>query len=349
MAPDLNVGGQAVIEGVMMRSPRSFAVAVRRRNGDIVLREGPWHSIWERFRFLRWPFVRGGVVLVEALHNGMSALTFAANQAAEDDIEEHRAKGGDGRAPDAPKELSKTAMTLTIVAALGIGLLFFLVLPHYLTWLLGVATGVESLKDGQSAPFHVVDGIIKLAFFVTYVWLISKIPDIRRVFQYHGAEHKAIYAYENGEALTVENAQKYTTLHPRCGTSFILIVVMMSILVFFAVLPWIPAFSEKGWLNQMLLVFLKIPLMFPIAGLAYETQKLSAKASATNPFVRALIWPGLMLQKITTQEPTDAQVEVALVAVRKVLLREKSGAPAPSEREAGVERFGSFDDFLAAA
>lgn len=343
----MNVGGQAVIEGVMMRSPRSFAVAVRRKNGDIVVREGPWRSVWERLRFLRWPFLRGGVVLVEALHNGMSALTFAATQAAEDESEQARAEGKTG--DEAPPELSKTAMTLTMVAALALGLVFFLVLPHFLTWLIGLATGFESLQDGQSAPFHVVDGIIKLIFFVTYVWLISKIPDIHRVFQYHGAEHKAIFAYENGDELTVENAQKYTTLHPRCGTSFILIVVMMSILVFFAVLPWVPAFSETGWLNQLLLVFVKIPLMFPIAGLAYEMQRLSAKACATHPVVRALVWPGLMLQRITTKPPTDAQVEVALVAVRKVLQREASGDPPPDAETAAVERFGSYEEFLTAA
>ena len=339
-----NIGGQAVIEGVMMRSPRSFAVAVRRKNGDIVVREGPWRSIWERLRFLRWPFLRGAVVLVEALHNGLSALTFAANQAAEDEPEPEGAAPG-----EKPKELSKTALSLTVVAALAIGLLFFLVLPHYLTLLIGAATGVESLRDGQSAPFHLVDGAIKLLFFVTYVWLIAKLPDIRRVFQYHGAEHKAIWALEKGEELTVANAQKYTTLHPRCGTSFILIVVMMSIFVFSAVLPWLPAFSDKGWLNQAVLVLVKIPLMFPIAGLAYEMQRLSAKKWGAHPIVRALVWPGLMLQKITTQPPTDAQLEVALVAVRKVLQREAASEPASGTAESVVERFGSYEDFLAAA
>jgi len=343
----MNVGGQAVIEGVMMRSPRSFAVAVRRQNGDLVIREGPWRSVWERLRFLRWPFLRGAVVLVESLHNGLSALTFAANQAAEDELE-RAAREGEQKS-EAPKELSKAAMTATMVAALALGLVFFLALPHFLTWLIGVATGVESLQDGQSAPFHVVDGVIKLALFVTYVWGISKIPDIHRVFQYHGAEHKAIFAYESGDELTVANAQKYTTLHPRCGTSFILIVVMMSILVFFAVLPWIPAFSASGWLNQLLLVFVKIPLMFPIAGLAYEAQKLSAKTCARNPLVRAMVWPGLMLQKITTKPPTDAQVEVALVAVRKVLQREASGVAAPPSESAAVERFGSYEEFVTAA
>ena len=252
---------------------------------------------------------------------------------------------------DETQELSKVAITLTVIASIGLGLFFFLALPHLLTWLIGLATGVEGLKDGQSAPFHIVDGIIKMAIFLLYVWLISKIEAIRRVFQYHGAEHKAIFTFEAGEELTVENARRYTTYHPRCGTSFILIVVMTAILVFFAVLPFVPALSETAWVNQLLLIAVKLPLMFPIAGLAYEMQKLSAKYCAKSAFFRALIKPGLWLQRITTQPPSDEQLEVALVAVRKVLQREAAPDDLPKLSEgdeADVERFGSFDDFITA-
>ena len=337
-----------------MRSPKSFVVTVRRKNGDIVIRERPWHSVWERLRFLRWPFLRGAVVLIEALHNGISALTFSANQAAEDEVEAQAEEGAseDDAASDSKKqegELSGIAITLMIVFALGVGLFFFLVLPHFLTWLIGTLAGVESLKDGQSAPFHVVDGVIKVSIFLAYVWGISFMPDIKRVFQYHGAEHKAIFAHEAGQELTVENARAFTTLHPRCGTSFILIVVLMSIFVFFAVLPFLPTFSETAWLNQLVLVAVKLPLMFPIAGLAYEIQRLSARTYGDHPIVRALIWPGLMLQKITTQPPTDEQLEVALVSVRRVLQREREGAPAVQSDDDELERYGSFAEFAAAS
>ncbi len=337
-ARNLNIGGQAVIEGVMMRSPGSFAVAVRRKSGEIVLREGAWRSLTERLTFLRRPFLRGGVVLAESLHNGLSALSFSASEAAKDEPSDER----DGQAP---QEMSKTAITLTMLFALGLALLFFLVLPHYLTLLLGKLTGLESLQDGQSAAFHAVDGTIKLIFFVLYVWAISHIPDIKRVFQYHGAEHKAIKAYEQGDPLTVESARKYSTLHPRCGTSFLLIVIMMAMLVFLAVFPWLPKISETGWIHQLALIAIKIPLMFPIAGLAYELQRLSARRAAHNPLVRALILPGILLQRITTAPPTDDQIEIALVAVRKVLDRESTGGLSDSVPPR-VERFASYDEFI---
>ncbi len=348
MAKSLNVGGQAVLEGVMMRSPNSFAVAVRRKNGDIVVREAPWVSLWDKMRFLRWPFVRGAVVLTESMHNGISALGFSATQAAEDEPPKESKDGAEnGSTPDdKPPELSKAALTLTLVFSIALGIGFFVVLPHFLTWLLGLVTGIESLSDGQSAAFHAVDGVIKALFFVGYVWAISKIPDIKRVFQYHGAEHMAIKTHEAGEELTVENARKHDTLHPRCGTSFLFIVILVAMLFFAVTLPWLPAFVETGWVNQLILVAIKIAMMFPIAGLAYEAQKLSAKTYGKHMLVRALIWPGLMLQRITTQPPTDDQLEVGLVSVRLVLAREEAGEAlcvgAPEEHR----RFGSFDEVV---
>lgn len=345
MAKPLNVGGQAVLEGVMMRSPNSLAVAVRRKNGDIVVREAPWVSLWDKLRFLRWPFLRGAVVLIESLHNGISALSFSASQAAEDEAERSAAENGadDG---EKPPELSKTALTLTLVFSVALGIGFFVVLPHFLTWLLGILTGVESLSDGKSAAFHAVDGVIKAAFFVAYVWAISKIPDIKRVFQYHGAEHMAIKTHEAGDELTVENARKHNTLHPRCGTSFLFIVILAAMVFFALTLPWVPAFVEANWLNQLILVGIKIPMMFPIAGLAYEAQKLSAKTYGKHPLVRALIWPGLMLQRITTQPPTDDQLEIGLVSVRMVLAREAAGEALPADASEEHRRYASFDELV---
>jgi uncharacterized protein YqhQ len=226
--------------------------------------------------------------------------------------------------------MSETAITMTLIFSLLIGLLFFLVLPHFLTLLLGRVTGFESLSDGQSAAFHAVDRLITLAFFLVYIWGISYIPDIRRVFQYHGAEHMAIQVYENGEPMSVASARQYMTLHPRCGTSFLLIVILMAMLIFLAIFPWLPTFTETRWLNQLILIAIKIPLMFPIAGLAYELQRLSARRYGKSAIVRALIAPGLWLQRITTQPPTDDQLEVALVSVQKVLHREAQGAAVPA-------------------
>ncbi|MFA6032674.1 MAG: DUF1385 domain-containing protein, partial [Myxococcota bacterium] len=188
MSNKLSVGGQAVIEGVMMRSPHSFAVAVRKPDGMIVVRESRWESLWERLKFLKWPFLRGSVVLLESLWNGISALNFSAV---------HAMPADEGARPDQPP-ISKAAMAATIAFALGFGLLLFVALPHFLTWLIGKASGTG--LEVKSFSFHIVDGVIKTAIFILYIWLISFLKDIRRTFMYHGAEHKSIFAYERGDA-----------------------------------------------------------------------------------------------------------------------------------------------------
>jgi uncharacterized protein YqhQ len=318
MAEKINVGGQAVLEGVMMRSPRSFAVAVRRPNGDIVIREERWISIWDRLKFLKKPFLRGAIVMFEALYNGLSALSFSANEAAREE------KEGEMEA-DA---LSPLALTFTIIFSLAFGLLLFVGLPHALTWGVGRAAGTN--LDVDSFAFHLIDGAIKLAIFIAYIWLISLLKEVRRVFQYHGAEHKSIFTYENGEELTVQNARKYTTYHPRCGTSFLIMVLLISIFIFAVVFPYVPKFSESVFVNQALNVLMKIFLMFPIAGLSYEFTKLSGK-HPHNPVVKIFIQPGLWMQRLTTIEPDDDQLEVALVALKTSLWREtqedKKGEP----------------------
>ncbi len=339
-----DVGGQAVLEGVMMRSPRCLAIAVRKPSGEIVVKEDVWVSIWEKLRFLRWPFLRGGVVLFESMHNGIKALSFSARHAG---LEDEGVKP-DATAPATPeKEPTSLAITLTIVTSLAFGLGLFVALPHFLTWLFGKATGSLALQGGTAVAFHLVDGVIKMAIFIGYLWGISRMKEIHRVFQYHGAEHKSIYTYEKGLALTVDNARAQTRLHPRCGTSFLLIVLMTSILVFSMVTPFLPLFSETKWLNHLALVFVKIPLMFPIAGLAYEATKLSARRP-NHPLVRAFVWPGLMLQKITTQEPDDSQLEVALAALKMTLWREEVGTDTHRRDADDVQTFPSYDALASA-
>ncbi len=291
----------------MMRSPSALAVAVRKSNGEVAIKEGPWKSISARIPLLSWPFFRGGIILFEALINGLDALTFSANQALEDETDE---------------EMSFWAMGLTIAVSFALGILLFVALPHYLSLLLG---RIGPLSFGvRSVAFHAIDGVLKLAFFLGYILLISRIKEIGRVFEYHGAEHKSIFAYEAGKDLTVENARGYTTLHPRCGTAFILIVLILSILIFSTVFPLISsADQEKGWMINILYVFIKILLMMPIAGVAYEFNRYASR-NMDKPLLKMAILPGLWVQKLTTREPTDDQIEIALIALKKALAIENA-------------------------
>jgi len=331
-SPTCNVGGQAVIEGVMMRSPRSFAVVCRRPKGEIVIREERWHSIWDRLRFLRWPFFRGGVVLLEALVNGMSALSFSAQQQ-----EEEKAPDGDTSTAPATGGKAKEAVSFTgvIVLSIAMAMGLFVALPHLLTWLLGLST--------DTFAFHLVDGGIKVSILVAYIGGIGLMKDIRRVYMYHGAEHKAIYAYEKGLELSVENTREQSRFHPRCGTSFLAMVILVSVFLF-AVLLRQPL-SSSTLVDHLLKILVKIPLMFPVAGLSYEGIKLSGKYR-DNPVVKVLVAPGLWLQRLTTREPTDDQLEVSILALRKTLWREQL---AEEIAEAGgVQVFASYREALPA-
>jgi uncharacterized protein YqhQ len=326
------VGGQAVLEGVMMRSPRSLAVAVRRPDGTIVVREDAWVSIWERLEFLRWPFLRGAVVLLESLYNGIQALQFSAMHAASESEEQNEKpveaastpKAGAPR-PGPSRESgngspdARAAGTIALSFALAIGL--FVGLPHLAAWGAGKAVGIE--LDVESFAFHLVDGIFKILIFVGYIAAISRIPEIRRVFQYHGAEHKVVNAYENGEELTVANAKKWTTFHARCGTSFILFVLVLSIFLFAAVFPFVPRVSNVPVLNHLAMIGVKIPLMIPLSGIAYEINRFASRHPGQF-WVQALVSPGRLMQKLTTREPTDDQLEIALSAMRAALRHEAS-------------------------
>lgn len=279
MSDKFQYGGQAVIEGVMMRGRHKIAIAVRKPDNEIIIEERSVSSITQKLPFLKWPFVRGTVALIESLIIGIQALAFSANQAAE----------GEG------EELSNWEMAVTIGIALVLGILLFVVAP----------TTIARLLYGFSTVFvNICEGLFRIAIFLIYVVAISRMKDIQRVFQYHGAEHKVINNFESGEELTVENARKYSRLHPRCGTSFLLIVMVIMILVF--------GFLGKPGL--IVRIVSRVVLLPVIAGISYEVLKLSAKYCNTLP-MRIIIAPGMWLQKLTTREADDSQLEVAIQAL----------------------------------
>ena len=291
-----SVGGQAVIEGVMMRSPRAWTVAVRGPDKEIFLKR---NDLLELPKPLKIPVIRGFVALVQALVIGIKALTFSAETAAADEKE----------------KLSSFSMGVTVFISFALGIGIFLLLPLYSTKL--IARAFESINESQMV-FNMVDGIIRIVFFLLYIMLINMSRDIRRVFQYHGAEHKTVHAYEAGVELTPENVEGYSILHPRCGTSFLIIVMVLSILIF-SFIPREWSFMEK-FLSRIVL----IPL---IAGFSYEFIKFSSK-KIKNPFVRMMTMPGLWLQRLTTRVPTRDQIEVAVEALKEVLHMETQASEA---------------------
>jgi uncharacterized protein YqhQ len=306
-----SIGGQAVIEGVMMRSPHFIAVAVRRLNQRIVIRSKPYLSIGQKYPFLKKPVLRGVVTLVESMAQGVESLGYSANVASDTE--------------NSGEQISTLAMAGSMATAVVLGMGLFVALPHLITVFITNSERVH--LTAQSPLFHLLDGGFKMAILLTYVYVIGLMKDIHRVFQYHGAEHKSIYTFEAGEELTVANARKYTTLHPRCGTSFLLFLVLISILVFSLVFPifHLTELSTIPFVNHLLMVVIKIFLMLPVAGFAYEFIRACA-FRMQNPIFKALIWPGMILQKLTTREPTDDQLEVALASLKQVLKLEKETA-----------------------
>jgi uncharacterized protein YqhQ len=286
--PFLPVGGQAVIEGVMMRSPTRVAVAVRRPDGALGYFERPFTSITRRVKVLGLPVLRGAVSLFETMYLGMTALNFSADEAARE-TEKPGAKAPWWQA---------AAQILTLVVSLGFGVLLFVVLPAKLTGWLGFHDRVR---------FGLVDGLFRLSAFVIYLLLISQWKEMARVLGFHGAEHKAIHALEAGASLEPESVQTFSRFHPRCGTSFLFLVVVVSIVVFTAI-------GKPHGLRDHLLRVACMPL---IAGVAFEFIRLSGKY-ADRPLVKLLIWPGLQFQRLTTREPDLEMCAVAIAALEKV-------------------------------
>jgi uncharacterized protein YqhQ len=298
------IGGQAVLEGVMMRGPSAWSVAVRKPDGDIAEVNRPIASVLLRHRWLRIPIVRGVVALGESLAIGFRALAISANYAAQQEDE-------DG---EVQTELSRGQLLFAFGIAIGFALLLFKVSPALITnWLPIESTGA----------FVVVEGLVRVTIFIAYLLLISLLPDLKRVFQYHAAEHKAINAYEAGAELEPETVSRYSLLHVRCGTAFLLYVMVIAIFVF-------AFFGRPAW---YWLITTRILLLPVIAGIAYEIIRFAGK-HPQHPVLRALLAPGLWLQRLTTREPTLDQIEVSIRALREVLRLE--GRITPEERKVEV-------------
>ena len=281
------VGGQAVIEGVMMRGPKLVATAVRDPSGKIVVTTEPMHSISDRYPILKKPMLRGVVSLGEALVLGIKTLSYSAQMAGDEE-----------------EQLSNKELAGTIAFALAMAIVLFVIIP----------TGAAKLFHGITEDpvfLNLMEGVLRLAIFLAYIYGISLMKDIRRVFQYHGAEHKTIHAYEAGGPLTVEHVQSFSTLHPRCGTAFLLIVMVVSIFVF----------AFLGWPDLWLRILSRVILLPVVAGISYEIIRFAGRTK--NPIVHLAILPGLWLQKITTNQPEDDMVEVAIQSLEAVLPEEE--------------------------
>ena len=297
----MKVGGQAIMEGVLMRSPNFWGMAVRTPAGDMDLRAERFRSITRKTKLFRLPIIRGALSLGETLWLGMKALTLSTNIALGEE-----------------QELSKKEIAGTLAFALVLGFGLFLVAPVLGTKGLGFLIG-SSIEN--PILFNLIEGVIRIAIFIAYLLGITMISkDIKRFFAYHGAEHKAIKVYERGEELVPENARKLDTSHVRCGTSFVLYVLVLSILVF-------SLLGVEGWLYMLASRVVVIPL---VAGIAFEFIMWSAR-NQDSALVRALVWPGLQMQKLTTREPSDDMVEVAMASLKKVLSMEKEAEIEPNE------------------
>lgn len=320
-----SIGGQAVIEGVMMRSPNAFVVAVRKPDGTIRLRRDQWYGLSKKLDFLKKPFLRGILMLIETMANGLVSLNYSANIAMAEEEREKALKKGktleEFEASQKKKEKVDIATFLTMAVSFTFGIALFVFAPHMITFAIGDFFKQNWTLD--SFAFHAVDGVIKALIFVGYIWGISFMKDVYRVFQYHGAEHKSIATFEAGMELNVENAKKFSTLHPRCGTSFVFFLILISIILFSAVFTLIPVGANlPPILRHVVAVFFKIGLMLPIAGISYELIKASGKCS-DQWWARAMASPGMLLQKLTTKEPDEKQLEVALSSIKAVLFLEE--------------------------
>ena len=277
------VGGQAVIEGVMMRGFGKVATAVREPGGSIAVEVKPVNSISDRYPILKKPFLRGSVSLFESLILGLKSLSYSAKMAGEED-----------------EQLTDKEMAGTIVLALVLASILFIAIPT------GAAKFFHTITD-DPIFLNLMEGILRLIIFLAYIFGISQMKDIRRVFQYHGAEHKTIFCYEADMPLTVENVQKFPRLHPRCGTAFLLVVMLVSIFVF----------AFLGWPDLWLRILSRIILLPVVAGVSYEIIRLAARSN--NPIMKMAIMPGLWLQYLTTKPPDDSMVEVAIASLNAVM------------------------------
>jgi len=298
------VGGQAVMEGVMMRAPHSYCVAVRKANGEIVTTEMPLPKISDTYKIFRYPVFRGVGTLYQAMSLGMKALKFSADVSLEDVQAEEKKKAKPS------KELPSWVLAANLIFSLAMFIFMYKFIPLYLTtWLKGIYPVL-----GGRVPFNLTDGVIRMAVFLVFMYGLSLMKDIRRVFEYHGAEHKVVFNFESGKPVNVENAQKFVTWHPRCGTSFLFVVMIVSI-VFYTVIPF------DGFVAKLLS---RIALLPVIAGVSYELIRFAAKRRGS--VLATIAAPGLWLQRITTKPPADDQTAVAIRALEGAMaLEEQQG------------------------
>ena len=350
-----HIGGQALIEGIMMRGKLNWAVAVREPSGSIYTEEHDLASGKQKNKWMYWPLVRGCVALVESLGLGYKALEIAAMHAYDDSEEasngalapaaaaDDTPSTDDGGAPvadgvsaiaaadaqqgePASEEsggLGKGAMTVSMILGLILGIVLFVVAPAALTNL------IVGEYDERTVLWNIVDGILRVAVFIAYIWLIGRMKDIKRMFSYHGAEHKTIHCYEHGLELTPENARQFPRLHVRCGTAFLIMVMIIAILVY-TIVPLNPLIEAwgvpDGFLKLLLVIIVRIIFLPVIAGISYEINVKWAGAHPESPVVKVILWPGMQMQYLTTNEPDDSMLECAIAAMKMVVAREERAA-----------------------
>lgn len=284
---NIRIGGQAVVEGVMMRSDNFISTAVRDDQGTLKKRTRRFNSLVEKYKFLNFPFIRGTFILFELMGIGLKEISWSAEQSSNEE------------------PLTKKEMFFTFALSIVLVLSIFMLLPWFLA---------NIVMSSSVVGINVLDGVFKILLFIGYLLAISFIPDVRRLYEYHGAEHKVVACYESGSKLTSNNAQKFSRLHPRCGTTFIFVVFIISIL-FYLLVP----FSFGFWGNYGMRVLL-LPL---IAGTSYEIIRLEGKYYSKNKFIRLVMWPGIQFQKLTTRNPSDEQINVAILSLNECILAEK--------------------------
>lgn len=298
-----SIGGQAIIEGVMMKGPSKIAMAVRKPDGEIIIEEKESKGIG---KWAKVPIIRGVVAFVSSMITGVQALMFSAKFFDVEDEEHSTDKSESLKSNKAENGLSDAALYGTVFVSLLFSIGLFMLLPNFIADLV--------VPEGQTTLYNVIEHLIKIVIFLGYLILVSKMKDIQRVFEYHGAEHKSIFCYENGEELTVENVKKHSRFHPRCGTSFLLFVIIVSI-IFFSFLPRITGYIRI--VNILLNMGIRLLLMPIVAGISYEIIKFAGKSK--NKYVQLLNKPGMWLQRLTTRDPDDSQIEVAIASLKAVI------------------------------
>lgn len=301
-----SIGGQAVIEGIMMKGPEKTVVAVRKPDGEIILDESE-NKVKGGLRKI--PIIRGIFAFIDSMVTGVKALMFSANFYDEDGTAKEENKEEAKSTSKEPEEMPAWAMALTVLSSISLSVGLFIAIPNLLAGFI-----VQNAEDGGNVLlYNVVESVAKVVIFLAYLALVSKMKDIQRVFEYHGAEHKTIFCYENGEELTVENVKKFQRFHPRCGTSFLLFVIIISIIVF----------SIVGRFDSKIVnLLIRIALLPVVAGISYEIIRFAGKHTESK-WISWLNKPGMLLQRLTTREPDEKQIEVAITALKAVLPKDK--------------------------